>query len=194
MAFFMEELLVEVYELFTSKIKKEKFKWEVSDVEQKHINSFIKKMKPKYGRSIGKTFLMNLAAFQYEYYSKLDHRFKKSRIPFAWIFGKKAIERWKSRHDEDLFFAHKYADSIGISISSFNVLKVQEVEVERVKFHEEVEKRRFFNTYEGFNNCMEVTTLYNRKSPVCIRCSFKGECKLLLKKNYPNIYVLRGFL
>ena len=52
-------------------------------------------------------------------------------------------------------------------------------------------KERFYGTQEGFNLCLDFTTLYTPISFLCKNCLFKESCKDILKKTLPEIYEKR---
>lgn len=190
------ELIIEMYEVFSRKIHNlPNFIFEPTERELKQIENFLILLENKYDKnSIGRNFLYNFFVFNYDYWSSLDHKGKK-RIPLNWIIGKKSHDRWVRRVEDDLYHAHKYATNTGIHLGLMKVgVEKRADDVTSVKNHEELEKKRYYNTEIGLTNCIESTTLYNHKSISCIRCNNRKECKSLLKDNYPKIYIARGYL
>ena len=80
------ELIIESYEVFSRKIHDlPNFVFEPSSRELKQIENFISLLELNYDKSsIGKVFIFNFFAFNYDHYSTLDHKAKK-RIPLNWI-------------------------------------------------------------------------------------------------------------
>ena len=57
--------------------------------------------------------------------------------------------------------------------------------------YEEQDKRLFFNTLNGFELCLNSTTLYNPSSNLCRKCSFKNLCLKVLIKHNKNLFKYR---
>jgi hypothetical protein len=114
-------------------------------------------------------------------------------IRFNWVFGKTAIARWK-KYDID---TNVYITRIGLKKDhKINVIKKKtEIPalISTIRPAEEKFKAAYHNTNRGFLWCIANTTLYFHKSSKCATCKFKNECKELLKKEYPKIYVKRGY-
>ena len=192
----LDVFIIEAYGVFCKRIHNmPSFVFKPSERERRQISNFIDLVSNKYGRfSIGKTFLFNFMSFNYEYYSSLDHCATK-KIPLNWVIGRKALSRWVNRTEDDLYHAMKYASDNGVHMGLIRSAKNDHVnDVASVRISEEAEKKRFHNEPEGLSNCIETTTLYNRRSVSCISCRYRIECKKLLKDNYPKIYIARGYL
>lgn len=192
----LKEFIVESYEVFTRKVHNlENFTFKPSSREVTQIDNFIKLLEVRHNKSsIGRVFLYNFISFSYEYWSGLDHSAKK-RIPLNWIIGKKAIDRWITRTEDDLYHSQKYVSDRGIHIGLISSgKKVRSDDALTLRHHEEVEKGRFHNSKIALTNCLETTTLYNNESKLCTSCKYSSQCKVILKKNYPKIYISRGYL
>lgn len=190
------DFVIEAYEVFSRKIHKiPQFVFEPSQRELKQIENFIALLEKKYDKnSIGRIFLFNFMALSYDHYSTLDHQAKK-RIPLNWIVGKKALDRWVKRVEDDLYHSQKYVAENGIHIGLIGAgTERRSDDVTSIKKHEEEEKLRFYNKPRGMVNCIETTTLYNHRSLNCISCIYRKECKNMLKINYPKLYIARGYL
>lgn len=114
-------------------------------------------------------------------------------VRFNWIFGKSAIERWK-KYDID---TNVYITRIGLKKDH----KINLVErtgemaniVTTLRLSEEKYKQAYHNTKRGLLWCIANTTLYFHKSQWCATCEFKKECKEILHREYPKIYLKRGY-
>jgi len=118
---------------------------------------------------------------------------QKHTCRFSWIFSRKAIDRWnvyglkgnekfiqtelKQIYDFDLGGVKPHLRSAFI-----NVRPVEE------RFKQETKNGRRTLAW-----CVANTTLFNHRSPLCVACSYKVECKDILKMNYPKIFKLRGY-
>lgn len=192
----LKEFIIEAYEVFSRRLHNiPQFVFEPSERELKQIENFIDLLEKRYHKSsLGRTFLYNFISFNYEYWSDLDHKAKK-RIPLNWIIGKKSIERWVNRTEDDLYHSQKYVSERGIHVGLIKAgTEKRSDDVTQLKRYEETEKKRYHNTGLGMTNCIETTTLYNHRSVHCLSCNKRSQCKKLLKDNYPKIYISRGYL
>jgi hypothetical protein len=58
---------------------------------------------------------------------------------------------------------------------------------------EEYIKSSYPDNEGRFFNCILHTTLYNHKSLTCHTCSFKDDCKEMLKATARRVYIKRGY-
>jgi len=135
--------------------------------------------------------------YWYKPFSKGIHRM----IYFNWVFGKKAIDRYERIKHKDNSLDHIKHRSLktkaGIAILSkyrkrHSKTKYREQYV-KVNSIEETEKKRYYNTVEGFLWCVANTTLFNHRSNACILCKNKTNCKESLRESYPKVFKLRGY-
>jgi len=166
--------------------------FELSEKDLKLVFNFINLLNDNKNSlySIGKDYITKYFIFQFDYWKGLDTRFGQ-KIPLSWFIGKKAYLRWVNRKEHDLWHAKNTA-------KKYNLGKIKNKKKNRdllkIQKYEELEKSRFFNKTIGFVNCIETTTLYNHRSLNCMVCKYNKDCKKLLKENYPNIYINRGYL
>ena len=143
---------------------------------------------------IGEEFVRKFAEYGIQSWFNSGAKKDYSReIRFNWVFGKTAIARWK-KYDID---TNVYITRIGLKKDhKINVIKKKtEIPalISTIRPAEEKFKAAYHNTNRGFLWCIANTTLYFHKSSKCATCKFKNECKELLKKEYPKIYVKRGY-
>ncbi len=118
------------------------------------------------------------------------------RIQIYDVIGKQALKYWI---DRDVKFDYvlqntEFAKVHKISLTELHSLvEKKELRLKTTLQSEEIEKARFLNTTRGLLNCIQYTTLYNHHSLNCIRCLNKVDCKKMLKSNYLQIYVERGY-
>lgn len=151
------------------------------------IDNFIKLLNEKYGEeSIGINFLVSYFEFQFEYW--MDKATQR-RISLNWIIGKKAFQRWIDIDDDELsnYFACKNVGNVFVKYKEKHTLAI---DYNTETSFEKKEKLKYYNTEEGFINCIRTTTLFC-KSITCFQCRFKKDCKAILKKQFPNIYERR---
>lgn len=127
-------------------------------------------------------------------------------VQLHWILGKKALKRFNEKTSKDSYFYHssffpkfkiKKDDLINV-LESKNLIEVKEEYEEdnkviqnKLNKNEEQYKKIKYNTLEGFNLCINFTTLFRFDSELCQKCKYKKSCKKILKKNYPRMYQKR---
>lgn len=143
---------------------------------------------------IGEDFIRKFAEYGIQSWFNSGARKDYSReVRFNWVFGKQAISRW-----------NKLGAATNAKIVSKNLKQKYKINVVKKKTDlskivvavrpiEEKFKAEFHNTKRGFMWCVANTTLYFHKSAKCATCDFKGECKELLKNEYPKIFIKRGY-
>ena len=147
----LKEIVIEAYEVFTRKVHSlPHFTFTPGERELKQIDGFISVLDKRFGtESIGRSFIFSFMAFQYDYYSTLDHQAKK-RIPLNWVAGKKGLVRWVNRTEDDLYHSLKYASDNGIHLGMIKTgVKRPKMDYHAIRLHEEKEKERFHNTPTG---------------------------------------------
>lgn len=186
-----------LYELFYKKFYTNKnYKFIPTEDALKKIEKFIILLDKQYKlETISLNFLISYFIFQFNYWSDLKIKSFNERISLSFIIGSKAFERWISR-DQNFdwtLYTFKFTEKYGISISYIKDF-FSEQEISQLNKAEEIEKKRFSNTERGLLNCIERTTLFNHKSQICLLCKDKCDCKKLLKDNYYQIFIQRGYV
>lgn len=114
-------------------------------------------------------------------------------VRFSWIFGKSAINRWKMNDiSTNVFITRsglKKEHKINLIKKKTTIPQI----VTSLRPIEEKFKSEYHNKKRGLLWCIANTTLYHHKSSKCVTCSFKKECKEILKNEYPKIYIKRGY-
>jgi len=168
-----------LYEYFFVKMTGWKnYKFRPSDNQEKQISNFVKLLHKNYHLlSIGPNFLIDYYTFQFKYWSELDTRFE-GKVMLNWVVGKKALDRWDNKQSSWNYFLQEFIKRFNID-KDILVAKLNGVKIVNKIPLQDIEKLRFYNTERGFVNCIEVTTLYNHRSKLCIFCKFKKDCKKL---------------
>lgn len=113
-------------------------------------------------------------------------------IRLNWIFGKAGIKRWDANSTElnKKFIREGFKQDYKIT----NPVKTRMGDIVLlIRPIEEAHRQRFYNTKRGMAWCLANTFLYHHRSPLCVGCEFKDECKEALRENYPKIYKARGY-
>ena len=142
-------------------------------------------------QSLGLNFFYDYFCYTYNYYLTLD--ITRKTVPLNWIVGKKMVGRWNDKIDQ---YRLLYGSELLKQRSIPTLFQVKEMlegpnEIEETPYHEEIERKRFINTPNGFLNCILSTTLCDERSKVCRVCDYKGDCKDELKQRNRTLYVKR---
>ena len=177
----MEEIqktLISYYEYFYSKVNNDpEFVYYTTKRDYLILTKFLTFMKLEYQlSSLGDEFWFDFVSFQFS--KRVDNN--ENGILLNHIFCKISIERWKKR--EKNYQYHLKKDFLEpYNIVKGNLIKNEDIDCS-LKSLKEKEKKKLYNTVNGFLNCLEYTDLYNKESDVCLSCLFKLECEKILKR------------
>lgn len=185
-----------LYENFyRKKYGNEKYKFKPSEKYLIAIDKFLLYLDKKYNlETIGVNYLINYFVFQFEFWDDLVITTISEKITLPMILGKNAINRFNNRDTK-----YDYQLQSSEFVKKHNILlseiknKFSESDSNKINRFEELEKNRFHNTSRGFLNCIEKISLFNHYSLLCNSCNYKIECKELLKNNYNQVYIDRGY-
>lgn len=172
--------VIGLYEHFYSKVYHCDYTYKPSK-HDKIIKNFIEKL----DISCGQEWMFDYIAFQFEYWSKIKYKKVKGTPPNL-VFGKVALERFEQRNENWKYFTDQFVMLYQIGLDND-----YKKDLSNISTAEEKEKLRFTGK-ERLANCILYTTLYNRKSKICVLCGFSKVCKEVQKVKYLNIYQLRG--
>lgn len=192
--------IVSSYQYFYSCFyKNDKYIFTPSLKTSNYINTFISLVNKKYRNKtiLGVNFLWYYFVFQFNYWKNIEIEEKdfSNRIIPSFIIGSKAYERYESR-DREFDWSLQYNDlyeKYSISQNIFKSILKPPIKSQYININESLYKKRNYNTDKGLNNCLIFTTLYNHKDLLCLSCLYKGDCKKLLKENFPRLYEERGY-
>jgi hypothetical protein len=158
--------------------------------------TFIKLVDKEYTlQSVGVNFLWEYFVYQFDYWYEL--KFKNGfsdKVVLAWIIGKKAFDRWKTRDREYDWIIDKSVILDKYKLQK-NELFSKNVQPEKSGYDaSKAIRKQHLNTEKGFAICVQYTTLFDPKDVSCIMCKHKKECKELLRVNYPKLYRQRNLL
>lgn len=183
--------IVNYYEFFyIKKYGNKSYKFSPTTKANESVQKFLEILNNRYNlESVGPKFLSMYYSFHYK---RLDgmviKRFSSKdvsgRFQIYDFIGAKSFNYWLKR---DKNFDYLLDQSVPVK-QPFQFTG----EIKIIK-SEEIEKKRFFNSDRGVLNCIEKTTLYNHKSSNCTLCSFKTNCKEILRLNYKKIFKDRGY-
>jgi len=128
---------------------------------EKSLQNFIKKIPSR----AGEDWLYSFIIFQFSYYDGQKTRF--DRIYTNWIFGEKALERWRDRTEAQIYYADQYKVKLGVR---------REREKLSAKEYMNRERLRFDDNARQFIHCNELS-LFDKKSVFCNNCIFFISCQ-----------------
>ena len=164
------------------------------------IIRFIGYLKDNYNTTqTGENFLIKYFRFQFSRYAGVRTPKGTNSVMIGWLIGKKAIAAWEARDiNKHYVVNYKINKQFQLSLNTaLQSLKKVNVTIKTNKFlndtheYEEVEKRKYLNTEEGYIYCLQFTTLYNPNSKNCSNCRFSDNCINRLKTNYQQLYNVR---
>jgi len=162
----MKKKVEKLYEkFFRLTSKKQDFIFQSSSKEKKMIENFLAKL----DETANEEWLFDFLLFGFSRYADLETRYGKGLVQLSWVIGQKAIDTFKKRTEEQLYYTQKFKEEYGIN---------KEVKKEK-PFNESFlnrEKQRFYNTERGLLHCKEMLFTPN-ESNSCLNCKFKEECK-----------------
>lgn len=181
---------VDTFIKLLEQVTKRKVNYKCNNSDTACWNNFMNTFSDSIGEEFVRKFLQYGVQSWFNDGSEKDY---SRQIRFSWIFGKSAIIRWK-KYD---IATNVYITRIGLKQNhQINIVK-KKTEIGKIVTSirpvEEKFKEDYHNTKRGFLWCIANTTLYFHKSSKCATCLFKKECKILLKQEYPKIYIKRGY-
>lgn len=142
--------------------------------------------------SLGDEWLFKYMAFQFEYWASKKEK-KIKTVVSSYIFGEKAQIRFKERNEESDYFIEEFIRNYKLNIDDLTKNKYYKKDLINITKTEEDEKLRFVDGYKRIVNCIEHTTLFNIKSPICVfHCSKSKICREIQQDKYPVIYKIRN--
>lgn len=156
------------YTYFFKKVFNKDFNFSEKDLKQ--IESFRAILDEEYGDSVGEEWLFDYLLFQFSKY--FDAQTKLKTIQVSWILSKKALEKYRARHDESDYFSERFRQRL-------NINKSRLIEVQREKplseEYKEGERNRFEDRNRQLLHCYEAN-LFDEKSKTCSFCKNMDYC------------------
>lgn len=169
-----------------------------NEANLKLVKSFVQLIDRRYSLgSIGDEWLFTYLCFQYEYWLDLETQIKSKTLPVSWILGEKAFNRYLNFPYRDFTKARGVMSGFGIRQSTIwgnskRKSQLPQGVLNGILPYEELIKQTFFDQEKGFVLCIERTTLFNPFSDTCNGCRFRSDCKAILQRQTPSLFVLRG--
>lgn len=128
---------------------------------EKTLDNFIKKLP----NNLDEDFLWNFTLFQFSYYDGMETRF--DRIYVNWIYGYKALARWKVRTIQQSYYADEFRKKFGI---------VREQAPMEISSWKSLERGRFTDLNLRLYHC-GVESLWDENCKECKECDNFNICK-----------------
>jgi len=199
----LEQKVISIFEYYLTIISGQPdFKVKLHSREEVAVKNFCKFLFDKYGKfSIGPNWWFEYFTFQFEHWRDKQTRLGKGMAQISWVIGKKAFDRWMNKSEDYWYFCTEGLLKFNPQIKRSEIIEIYENSLlnsnkrdfKIISIIEEIEKKRFHNTDQGFTHCMTASTLFHHRSKLCILCKHKSSCKKLLKDNYSKIYEERGY-
>lgn len=192
----------EIFLYYIKKIDCSVVNYRFNYTENISLDNFCKEILNNRKQYININWIFDFFNYQFTYWDFIKREKEKSgeslKIMLHWIIGSKALNRYLNRTNKDTYFYHsvffpkyniKKEDIINFLIDKGLIEDLQEIQI--LNNIEEEYKKINFGKIEGFYNCINYTTLFKFNSPICSKCIYKNNCKVLLKKTYPDLYQKR---
>jgi len=193
---------IKVYEEFYRQVGvKSDYKFQPRKADYLVTLHFIEVMQEQYDlKQIDIDFIIDYTKFQFSnYVGKSYSKYGSNAVMYQWIFGKNAFKRWVERPIKKKWIVRcKLKDSVVLDLRKAfrteerkKILQETYNDLVNVKPFEEAQKETYFNTDQGFANCVMFTTLYNKRSRFCKRCVNKEDCIKIMIEQFPKLHALR---
>ena len=183
---FAVDLFIDLLEQVT----KRKVNYKCNNADTASWNSFV----DTFGDNIGEEFVRKFTEYGIQsWFNPGAQRDYSRAVRFSWIFGSAAIKRWNALSAETRTWVVRNSLKTDHKINTLKrTTRVPELVI-KLRPVEEKFKSEFHNTNRGLLWCVANTTLFHHRSSHCTTCKFKENCKEILKSEYPNIYIARGY-
>lgn len=182
------DLFIEMLEIIT----KRKINYKCNDGDVGSFQTFCNEFDTNI---IGESFIKTYLEYQFQSWFNTGSDKDYSRtIRFSWMFGAKAIKRYRVFDPTtNRRIVQGHIKKLGIyKPKVIRTSKIPEL-IQKIRPAEENFKKAYHNTERGYAWCIANTTLFHHRSSYCTVCKFKKECRDLLEKQYPKIYITRGY-
>jgi hypothetical protein len=189
-----KELIYKLNEVFSKSIPNTKYSYEPSEKTDILIAKFFDKFEKDgvHRDSMGVSFLYDYFCYSYQCMTAFGADLRP--VPLNWVVGVPQYKRWKEKPD-----SYHYLIQEGI-LSNIKITPLSELKkifrsnTTSFNISEEYERQRFYNTAEGFVNCILSTSLCDESSEWCEWCINKNDCISELKIRDKRTALLRGYI
>ena len=140
------------------------------------VQGWVELVEEKYGHSIGERWVFDYIVYQFSYW-KDEKKTTVGYIPPAWIYGKKAFERFLTRdHKKSTYFSREFIKNNNL----FRLIPEKEKVIKKaknIKVYSYLEKlrKRSSNGTEMDIECL-AKQAYDSSSKHCRSCKYESFC------------------
>lgn len=161
----IDKLTILYQYLYRETFRVPKYRFRPSLANLKLMEGFVSKL----DHSVGEGWLYDYVCYQFQRVKDFESKFYGARVMPSWIFGPKALKRYKEASFEEKSYAEKFKIALGLKNP---LLKIGKVDL-RSLF--ENERGRFYGTYRGLVHCL-MLELFDEKSGFCDKCIHRPVC------------------
>ena len=184
---FAVDLFIELLQQVT---KRKNIPYRCNDADSASWDKFIE----TFGDNIGEEFIRKFVQYGVQsWFNSGSTRDYSKSVRFSWIVGSAAIKRWNALDAETRTWCVRSSLKTEHKINTLKHKSQLSELLMKVRPAEELFKSEYHNTNRGLAWCIANTSLFFHKSGLCTTCSFKENCKEILRTEYPNVYKLRGY-
>ena len=180
-----------LFDYFISKIYRTPNTLQLTPVNKKAIDNFVKRLSKTYPiDSIGFNYLLLYFSWNFNYWN--ERKTKRNPV-IGWIVGPASFKRFVNRNtDGDFYIGHHLLREFSISLDDLHARLIDnDVELsDSIHPIEEKEKIRVDESARLYN-CLMHTTLYNRRSTICMVCRHRKPCNSLMYSKFPQLHKAR---
>lgn len=151
--------------LYRETFKVPKYRFRPNDASIKLMETFVSKL----DYSVGDGWLYDYVCYQFQRVKDFESKFYGARTMPAWIFGQKALKRYREASYEEKSYTEKFKADLGLRNPLYKTGKID------LRNLFENERSRFYGTYKGLVHCLSLE-LFDVKSEFCNRCMHKSVC------------------
>ena len=167
---FAVDLFIDLLEQVT----KRRVNYKCNNADTASWDSFVE----TFGDNIGEEFIRKFTEYGIQSWFNPGAKRDYSRaVRFNWIFGSAAVKRWNALNAETRTWVVRNSLKTDYKINTLKrITQVPELVI-KLRPVEEKFKSEYYNTNRGLLWCIANTTLFHHRSPHCINCKFKENCK-----------------
>lgn len=150
------------------------------------LEGFKKRLSKKINiNSIGKQWVFDYCTYQF--YRLENAEFKRTfngyntgRIIFDDLTRTKSMEMFLESYNNihSKYFQEKFCFKYNLYLQNIDkeIVKASKIDNEQNNRLKDIERKRFLNTENGLDYCIEQQLIFDNQSVICNQCKFKQEC------------------
>lgn len=165
----MKKSVIKYYEYFFQEISGNRgFTFNIKDSQKSLIDNFVK-MIPE---TAGEDWLFDFFLYQFSRYYDKKTRFGTGIVMLNWVIGKKALQEYKNRTEQQLHFVNEFR--VRYELKPFKEVESKEI-IQSLKKDRIGGLRKCKNIVACSMSIFELTEIFN--SILCMGCESFNYCK-----------------